>query len=210
MKYIINIIRLLFLGLFLYLMANGKAALWLILFLASLVLALFFGRLFCGYVCLMNTLMIPTEWISKKLKFQTRNTPRILKSGYYPWISLALSIVLIIISRRVLNIDFPLLPIWIILSILVTLRYRPEVFHNLICPFGALQNLLGRFARFSETVDQDACIGCKLCEKVCPSTAVVVSTEDKKATINRSLCLQCTNCRQICPTKAISYGKYAN
>ncbi len=210
MKYIINIIRILFFALFLYLMINGKAALWLALFSISLVLAVIFGRIYCGYVCLMNTLMIPTEWISKKLKLQTRNTPRILKSGYFPWISLAISVALIIISKRVLQIDFPLLPIWLILSVLITLRYHPAVFHNLICPFGALQKLFGRFARFSETVDKDACISCKLCEKVCPSNAIMVYPVDKKAAINKSICLQCTNCRQICPTKAISYGKFTN
>lgn len=210
MKYIINIIRILFFALFIYLMINGKAALWLVLFLVSLVLAVFFGRLYCGYVCLMNTLMIPTEWISKKLKLQTSDTPLILKSGYFPWISLAVSILMIVISRSILKIDFPLLPIWLILSVLITLRYRPEVFHNLICPFGALQNLFGRFSSFSEKVDKDACISCKLCEKVCPSTAILVSSVDKKASINKALCLQCTNCRQICPTKAISYGKATN
>lgn len=208
MKYKINLIRIGFLGLFIFLMINGKASIWLILFLASLILAVLLGRVYCGYACLMNTFMIPTEWISKKLKLQSDITPRFLKNGYFAWISLGVSIILILVSRRILQIDLPILPLWILLSILVTLRYKPEVFHNLICPFGALQRTFGRFAIFTETVNKDACISCKLCEKVCPSTAVLVRAHDYKASIDRSLCLQCTNCRQVCPTKAIYYGKY--
>ena len=71
MKYITNIIRILFLALFIFLLTNGKVMLWLALFGASLVAALIFGRIYCGYVCPMNTLMIPVYWISNKFKLQT-------------------------------------------------------------------------------------------------------------------------------------------
>ncbi|NLJ94805.1 MAG: 4Fe-4S binding protein [Clostridiaceae bacterium] len=40
---------------------------WLILYGLSLLAALFFGRLYCGYLCPMNTLMQPTARLSKKL-----------------------------------------------------------------------------------------------------------------------------------------------
>ena len=156
----------------------------------------------------MNTVMIPVEWLSKKLKLQTSNTPKWLKNGYFTWIALVVSIAVMLLSKRLLHIDLPVLPFWLIISLLVTLRYKPEVFHNLICPFGALQRTFGRFARLSENVNKDACIGCKLCEKACPSKAIIVSSEDKKAVIKTALCQQCTNCRQVCPKNAINYGKH--
>ena len=87
MKYITNIIRILFLALFIFLLANGKVLLWLALFAVSLVAALIFGRVYCGYACPMNTLMIPIEWLSKKLKLQTADTPKWLKNGYFTWIA---------------------------------------------------------------------------------------------------------------------------
>ena len=207
MKYITNIIRILFLALFIFLLANGKVLLWLALFAVSLVAALIFGRVYCGYACPMNTLMIPIEWLSKKLKLQTADTPKWLKNGYFTWITLGISVAVMLLSKRLLHVDLPILPFWLVMSILITLRYKPAVFHNLICPFGALQRSFGRFARLSEKVDKDACVGCKLCEKACPSSAIAVSSEDKKAVINTALCHQCIKCQQVCPKDAIHYSK---
>ena len=205
MKYIAHVVRILFLAGFIYLLVNGKVILWLLLFVASLVAALIFGRIYCGYICPMNTLMIPTEWLSKKFKIQSANTPKFLNNRYFVWLFLIVSIALLLLSKRLLHMDIPILPFWLVLSVLVTLRYKPAVFHNLICPFGALQKTFGRFARLSKRVDKKACIGCKLCEKACPSNAIIVSTEDKKAEITPAWCHQCTNCQEVCPTNAIHY-----
>lgn len=147
MKHIITIIRLLFLSLFIFLLANGKIMLWLGLYAVSLLAALFFGRIYCGYVCPMNTLMISTEWLSKRLKFQVNNSPKWLKNGYFPWITLAVSIAIMLFSKRLLHINLPILLFWLVVAVPVTLRYKPAIFHNPICPFGTLQKLFGRISK---------------------------------------------------------------
>ena len=154
MKYLGTIIRLTFLAIFLFLVSKGKMMLWLGLFAVSLVAALIFGRVYCGYVCPMNTVMIPTEWLSKKLKIQSDKAPKWLKSNKLPWITLLLSIVLVVISKKVMGKNLPFMIIWLALAVIITLRYKPEVFHNHICPFGALQKTFGKFARFSKTVEE--------------------------------------------------------
>ena len=207
MKVLPTVVRILFLGLFVFLIANGNMILWLIIFGATVISAIIFGRIFCGYICPMNTLMIPAEWLSKKLKIQTKETPKWLRGGFFGWFFLVVSVAILLLSQRFLHFNIPILPIWLVIAVLVTLRYRAAVFHNLICPFGVLQKLTGRFAIISRRVDVDACIGCKKCENACPSDAIAVRDEDKKAYINKGLCHQCTDCANICPVSAIHYTK---
>ena len=46
------------------------------------------------------------------------------------------------------------------------------------------------------------CIGCKLCEKKCPSGAIKV--ENNHAAINYDLCTDCGACKAACPVKVIN------
>lgn len=204
MKYLKTLIQVVFFALFLYLIFSGKTFVWLAIFVISLIAAVLFGRIYCGYICPMNTLMKPVEWISKKLKIQTNSTPKWLQSGIVVWFALGITIIVMVISKKALNINIPVFLIWLMLSVLITLRYKPAVFHNYICPFGALQKIFGKYAKFSYTVDENKCVGCKACEEVCPTEAIKV-TDNQNAVINKTYCLQCSECKNICTTKAIKY-----
>ena len=50
-------------------------------------------------------------------------------------------------------------------------------------------------------VDQDLCIGCQMCEKICAHDAP--SFKDKKATIDHDKCVGCGRCIGVCPKDAI-------
>jgi len=204
-KFLINISRIAFLAIFILLISRGAMVMWLAIFGVTVILALLLGRVFCGWICPMNTVMIPAEWLSKKLKIQAKDAPNWLKSKSLPWIVLLIMLVTMIFAKRLFGVQIPILLYLLILSVIITLRYKPEIFHNYICPFGLLQSLTGKFALFTERVNHDKCIGCKLCETVCPSGAVIVSKQTKKANINPELCHQCFNCQQVCPESAIIY-----
>lgn len=54
-------------------------------------------------------------------------------------------------------------------------------------------------------IDLDMCIGCKICEKVCPT--IVIKVVDKKAVVDETNCTGCGGCEQRCPTRAITLIK---
>ena len=50
--------------------------------------------------------------------------------------------------------------------------------------------------------DREACIGCMLCVKVCPSGAISIA-EDRKLVFDLGRCVFCGQCVEVCPRKAI-------
>lgn len=206
-KTIIYPIRIAFLLLFVVLVQAGKMNLWLALFGITVVGALFFGRFFCGSICPMNTLMVPVDWISKKLGMKQRNVPKLFQNQVGAILLLVLSLAILLVSRKVLQKNVPILFLFLGISVLVTLFYKPEFFHNHLCPFGLVQKLTGRFAVCSKRASEESCISCKKCEKVCPAAAISFTEDKKKAVIQAALCHQCQNCTTVCPTAAIAYGR---
>ncbi len=51
------------------------------------------------------------------------------------------------------------------------------------------------------TTDLEACIGCRICERVCPFSAIEII--DRKAVVKEVLCTGCGVCAAACPTSAM-------
>lgn len=205
MKQLATLIRLLFLALFILLASMGKPMLWMAIYGVSLLSTFFFGRYYCGYICPMNTLMRPIEWLASWFKLPAKIAPSWLQRTSLPWIFLGLSVVAVVILRMVAQIQLPFLIVWLVIAGLVALVYRSSLFHIYICPFSAPLRLIGGFTRYSQQVSREDCITCGKCVTVCPSNAITLEKPRRFATIEARACHQCQDCQAVCPTAAIHY-----
>lgn len=121
------IVQIVFLLTFMWLIANKMINGWMIIFAVSMIAALMLGRIFCGWICPMNTLMIPTEWVAKKLGIQTKKIPKILQTQKWAYILLLLLIPIVIISKRK-GIQMPFL-----LYFLALYEKKKAKIHSTLC-----------------------------------------------------------------------------
>ncbi len=50
-------------------------------------------------------------------------------------------------------------------------------------------------------IDEKKCIGCGLCEKICPTSAIKI--KEGKASVDYAKCTFCGLCVRYCPVKAV-------
>lgn len=202
-----TVIRVAFLVLFVILMVQGKFQLWLALYIGGVLASLVFGRIYCGYLCPMHTVMRPVEYLSRKMGIQQKQVPSWLRSPKTPLAVLALSLGSMLLAKRVAGVQLPILPILFVLSIAVTIVFPSEAWHKGLCPYSLLLGLAARFARHSHVVDSDSCARTRLCMGTCPAGAITMDGPERKARIDKRFCLQCELCAAVCPKRAISYTK---
>lgn len=200
-KAIQRIIQTLFLALFVVLAAKGKIQVWMAIFVLSAVVSVFFSRLYCGWVCPINTTLKPITWIKKKLHIPSFKTPEAFKTGYFRILMLLAFLSLIIITFKT-GKKLPVLPALVALGFVATLFFEEELWHHWLCPYGTLLSLPARLSRKRMFIDQERCTNCTKCAKVCPAGAIV---REEKHMIIKNECLVCMECERVCSKQAISY-----
>jgi len=74
----------------------------------------------------------------------------------------------------------------------VTVKYpfgSPRVYHT---------NTRGKVL-----IEVQNCIFCGICQRKCPTAAIIVTKADKKWAINRLRCISCGACVDVCPKKCL-------
>ena len=199
------IIQVLFLALFTVLVILGKIQVWMAVFLIGGVLAsLLFSRIYCGWLCPINTLIKATAWVKKKLNIGSFKIPLFIKKPWIRYAFLGLFIALFAFSM-ITGDKIPVLPILVAIGVFVSLLFPEELWHCYICPYGTILSLPASKAVKSLKIDEEVCISCGKCKKVCQVNAVF--QDNKTFSIVKKDCLVCMACVHVCPSDAIHFEK---
>lgn len=183
---------------------------WLVL-----LLTLFLGPVFCGWVCPLGTVQeLLGKW-GKRIFPKRYNRFIPLKLDYWlRYIRYIVLITVVILTARELTLVFlnydpylALFNFWsdevtlsalIILGIVLVgslLIERPWC--KYLCPLGALLGIFNLFRLIPLKRNEKTCINCKLCDRVCPMN-IEIST---KSTVRNHQCISCLLCTDevTCP-----------
>lgn len=173
----------------------------LLVFASMMIIAPFRGRWFCGNLCPRGSFV--DFWlgpISRKVRI-----PSIFRSM---WIRVPIFVLLMgfmiyrIISTQgvVDKIGMVFVTLCIMttsIAIIFGISIAPRAWCT-FCPMGTLQRTLSG-AKYQLKVDQDKCIECGVCQKVCPMQLPVNEIMEKPD------CIKCARCVEACPKEALSF-----
>ncbi len=201
-KIIQVLVQIVFLALFIALIALDLMQMWLGVFALALLSALLFSRFYCGWLCPINTIMKAVEYLRKTFRIPRFSTPNFLKRNSIRYSFLGVFVVaflFVIVTGR----QIPVLPGLLILGALVTLLFEESLFHRYLCPYGTLLKALSKKSKRAMIIDEETCTNCGLCKKACPTEAIEKLKHAHHIHIDE--CLVCHNCSRVCPVDAIRY-----
>ena len=164
---------------------------------------LIFGRGFCGYACW-------TAMVLDFLPYKTRALPR--KSiGWIRYLTFALSFLFVsaLFLLKVGNLErimfwaflFGNLAYYLVGIALAFLFKDNRAFCKYICPVTVFLRPMSYFSLVRIRCDENKCISCGKCKKVCPMD--VEMTDNFRKRKNGTDCILCMECVKVCPKGAL-------
>jgi ferredoxin-type protein NapH len=180
--------------------------------LVPVVVAALLGRVFCSWVCPINTLQEFSDWLAKRLGGSRKarpdrwSLPRSLL-WYVLVIELVLTLVLGVplwvflsppglVGRELMTLVFFHTLAWegvIILAVLGLNFVNRRLYCRHLCPLGGLLGVLGLKRRLVVRHGPDSCIGGQKCDRVCPLGLAPSRGESLNAH-----CWNCGKCVDVC------------
>lgn len=197
--------QLVFLSLFMVLLLMGNARLWIVVFGIGILASFVFSRIYCGWMCPINTLLRPINWIYAKAGVKRRKAPQIQSRNALATIIVAV-FVLAMVATQLYEIKIPVFPLILVVGIVITLLFEEELFHKYLCPFGVILRMTSSISRLGMTVRNKDCVNCYRCIRACPNGAIFINS-NAGAAIDRPDCLVCFRCQEVCPNGSFQYGK---
>lgn len=191
-----------FLGLFIFLVLTNRPQLWMGLLLLGIGASFFLGRIYCGWICSINTLMEMITAFKKKHGIKDRKIPPALKNPLVRWGLLTLFFLTFVFVMRS-GRQLPILPLIFLAAVSLTFFFHEELWHRFLCPYGSILSASASKSGKGMSIDQDSCINCGMCAKVCPGLAVEKNHTSHSISVKD--CLVCMKCEAVCKPEAISY-----
>lgn len=193
-------LRAIFLALFVFLIVNGKVQLWMGLFVPSVLAIFLLGRVYCGWICPINTVMRGLTWIKKKLRIKSVRIPAWLTKPWIRILVLGLFIAVFILTM-VSGKKLPVLPVLFAIGVVLTFFFPEELWHRYLCPYGTIMSIPARKSKYTMTIAPELCNSCGMCMRVCPTKTV--EKREGNYEILKKDCLVCMECSRVCKQKAI-------
>lgn len=164
---------------------------------------LLFGRGWCGYACW-------TAMVLDLLPYRQPSAPR-KKLGFLRYVTFAASLLFVgaLFWFHVPNLEEIMFRSFIIgnliyygAGIALAAAFRDNrAFCKYLCPVTVFLKPASYFARLRVKVDQNKCVSCGACKRVCPMEVDV--TDHSRRRLNGTECILCMKCVDQCPTKAL-------
>jgi len=177
---------------------KGKIIFQLIFFPLLIIAAvsLIFGRAACGWACPIGLLQRGTAKLTEKIK-NTKIARELGESKIDSYLRYSKYVILITLGViTTATIGFMFTDFLLFLLLIFTIG---RGWCRYFCPVGAMIAPFNKVSLLEVKVDQELCIHCNACTRVCPMGINV--PEMKRSTE----CILCGKCIEVCPKNAISY-----
>ncbi len=183
-----------------------------VFFVLPLLVALVWGRVFCGTVCPLGAVQ---HFLARKSLRVPRLLDRVLRIG--PWLMLVWALVSawVWLGLPICRLD-PFVPVFRLTAhhpavwcftggalLLCVFVARP--YCRWLCPYGALLGLVSRLAIRPRRLDAGRCVRCNRCAKACPIGAIQIppTGAPEQPKLDFAACVQCGRCSRACGKHAV-------
>ncbi|MBU0482143.1 MAG: 4Fe-4S binding protein [Proteobacteria bacterium] len=189
----------------------------LTIFIAAILLAFFFRKGFCGWICPVGFVSHQAEKLALKLKILWKPpvwldyqllAMKYLLLGFFAFLILVKMDVRSIegFNRSPYNmavdakmllffLEPTALTIWVMSFLVAASFFLRNFWCRYLCPYGALLGIIALVSPVRVRRDQETCIDCKRCEKKCPGSIPV----SNRISVWSPECIGCLECIATCP-----------
>ncbi|WNF38104.1 NapH/MauN family ferredoxin-type protein [Bacillaceae bacterium IKA-2] len=176
------------------------------------------GRVFCSWVCPVNTLLELTDSVRKRFKnlpdIQFKLNTKIHLAVLVLVLSFFIGVPIFEIISPIGNTIRNLLFVWgigafIILAIvLFDFFVSKRGWCRYFCPVGGFYSSIGKAGQLRVKIDDEKCVSCMQCKKVCFSHPSILdpAINGEKSFVASGDCSLCGACIDACSHEALSIG----